>query len=216
MPRLAVLLAFASTLFVASDARAQEPPPKIGPFVVDLHASVPRFPSDPTLAASRDMLLAELPGRGLGLQIGATVYPLRWRAVTFGIGGELATGRARKSAVAAQGQNAALRGSEEKFSSLAPQLSFNFGNGHGWSYISGGLGRSTWSLVPDDRAAFPSDSDNLKTINYGGGARWFMKSHLAFSFDVRLYAINPGAPYLTFPGSPRTTLMVIGAGVSVK
>lgn len=216
MPRIAVLLTFASTLLVASAARAQEPPPKIGPFVLDLHASVPRFPSDPTLAASRDMLLAELPGRGLGLQIGATVYPLRWRAVTFGIGGELTTGRARKSAVAAQGQNAALRGSEEKFSSLAPQLSFNFGNGHGWSYISGGLGRSTWSLVPDDRAAFPSDSDKLKTINYGGGARWFMKSHLAFSFDVRLYAINPGAPYLTFPGSPRTTFMVIGAGVSVK
>src|SRR5574342_1238376 len=97
MPRIAVLLTFASTLLVASAARAQEPPPKIGPFVLDLHASVPRFPSDPTLAASRDMLLAELPGRGLGLQIGATVYPLRWRAVTFGIGGELTTGRARKS-----------------------------------------------------------------------------------------------------------------------
>jgi hypothetical protein len=216
MQRVAALLTFAWMMVVAPAVRAQEPPPKIGPFVVDLHASVPRFPSDPILAQSRDVLLAELPGRGLGMQIGATVYPLRWRAVTFGVGGELATGRARKAAVPAQGTAAALRGSEEKFSSLAPQLSFNFGNGHGWSYISAGIARSTWSLVPDNRAAFPSDAEKLKTINYGGGARWFMKKHLAFSFDVRLYAINPGAPYLTFPGSPRRTLMVIGAGASVK
>jgi hypothetical protein len=162
------------------------------------------------------MLLAELPGRGLGIQIGATVYPFRWRAVTFGVGGEFATSRARRAAVAASAQSEALRGAEEKLTSLAPQLSFNFGNGHGWSYISGGLARSKWSLIPDGRPAFPSDSEKLKTINYGGGARWFMKAHLAFSFDVRFYAINPGSPYLAFPGSPRTTLMVIGAGVSVK
>jgi hypothetical protein len=217
MPRVAALLVLSWTILAAHTVHAQDPPPKIGPFVIDLHASVPRFPSDPILARSRGFDVTEpLPGRGLGLQIGATVYPLRWRAMTFGVGGELARSRARKSPVAATGQAAALRGSEETYSSFAPQLSFNFGNGHGWSYISGGIGRSTWSLVPDDRPPFPSDDEKLKTINYGGGARWFIKSHLAFSFDVRLYAINPGAPYLTFPGSPRTTLMVIGAGVSVK
>jgi hypothetical protein len=216
MQRVVVLLTFAWMLLAAHPVRAQDPPPRIGPFVVDVHASVPKFPSDQFLADSRDMVLAELPGRGLGIQIGATVYPLRWRAVTFGVGGEFATSRARKAAVAASAQSEALRGAEEKFTSLAPQLSFNFGNGHGWSYISGGLARSTWSLIPDGRPAFPSDSEKLKTINYGGGARWFMKAHLAFSFDVRFYAINPGSPYLAFPGSPRTTLMVIGAGVSVK
>jgi hypothetical protein len=50
-----------------------------------------------------------------------------------------------------------------------------------------------------------------------------MKSHLAFSFDVRLYAVSPGTPEPGFffnggpaPGSPRTKLMIIGAGVSVK
>ena len=61
----------------------------------------------------------------------------------------------------------------------------------------------------------------MKTINYGGGARWFIKSHVAFSFDVRFYAINPGV-VLARPngtlreGSPRTTLTAIGAGVSIK
>src|SRR5207248_5270192 len=31
---------------LAVPAFAQEPPPKIGPFVIDLHATVPRFPGD--------------------------------------------------------------------------------------------------------------------------------------------------------------------------
>jgi hypothetical protein len=221
MKRVAVLSFVAGLLLSASDARSQEPPPKIGPFVVDFHASVPRFPSDPKLAESRGVQQAELPGRGLGMQVGVTVYPLRWRAVTFGVGGELARSRSRRTPpTATTGSGTAraptLRATEEKFTSLAPQLSFNFGHGHGWSYVSGGLARSTWSLVPSDRLAFPSDAEKLKTINYGGGARWFIKPHVAFSFDVRFYAINPGAPYLDFPGSPRTTLMVIGAGVSVK
>lgn len=222
MRRAAIVWSFVLMILAASVARAQDPPPKIGPFVFDFHGIVPRFPANAKLAESRDVMLAELPGRGLGVQIGATVYPFRWRAVTFGVGGELAASRARTPAVRGQTATAttpaiaSLRATEEKFSSLSPQLSFNFGTGHGWSYVSGGLARATWSLVPADRAAFPSDAAKLKTINYGGGARWFMKPRLAFSFDVRFYAINPGAPYRGFPGSPRTRLMVIGAGVSVK
>jgi hypothetical protein len=56
----------------------------------------------------------------------------------------------------------------------------------------------------------------LKTINYGGGARWFIKPHVAFSFDVRFYAIKSRSRLDGAPASPRTTLMVIGAGVSIK
>jgi hypothetical protein len=209
--RLIAVLLFA---LVAASVSAQEPPPRI-PFVaVDLHGTVPRFPSDPTLAASRNMVLAELPGPGLGVQVGLHFYPVRWRMVTFGIGGEVTANRSRHDASA---ENANLRGAEEKFLSAAPQLSFNFGSGHGWSYLSGGIGLSQWSLIPDDRVEpLPGDTERLKTINYGGGARWFAKQHLAFSFDVRFYAINPGSPTLQNPGSPRTTLMVIAAGISLK
>src|SRR5437867_10228304 len=99
MIRLACLVLL---LAVASPAAAQEPPPRIGPFVVDLHGTVPRFPDDQNLADSRAMLAAELPGRGFGIQFGATVYPLRLKAVTFGLGGELATSRARHKPTAAQ------------------------------------------------------------------------------------------------------------------
>ena len=202
------------TSIAAAPAVAQDPPPKVGPFVVDLHATVPRFPEDLQLAQSRAMTLAELPGAGLGVLVGAHVYPLRWRAVTFGVGGEFATGRARKRPAATQ---TALRPATERLTTLTPQLSFNFGTGNGWSYISGGLGRSTWAVVPQGQEGFAADSEQLKTISYGGGARWFIKTHLAFSFDVRFYAINPGTPFVAgVLGSPRKTLLVIGAGVSVR
>jgi hypothetical protein len=201
-------------LLAANRALAQDPPPRIGPYVVDLHATVPRFPQDVQLAQSRDMTLAELPGNGLGVLVGVHVYPLRWRAVTFGLGGEFATGRARQTPAAAQ---TILRPATERLTTITPQLSFNFGTGNGWSYISGGLGRSTWAVTPQGQEGFAADSEQLKTISYGGGARWFMKTHLAFSFDARFYAINPGIPYNDYPtGSPRTTLFIVGAGISVK
>jgi hypothetical protein len=203
--------------FLAQPARAQEPPPRIPYFVVDLHGTFPRFPSDSQqLADSRTMNLAELPGTGLGVQVGLHVYPVRWRAVTFGLGGEVTANRSRQTPDASAVAVTPLRPSEEKFISAAPQLSLNFGTGHGWSYLSGGVGVSQWSLIPEGQDPLQADTARLKTVNYGGGARWFIRPHLAFSFDVRFYAINPTEAVLGVPGSPRTTLLVIGAGVSVK
>ena len=59
-----------------------------------------------------------------------------------------------------------------------------------------------------------------KTVNYGGGARWFFKNHLAFSVDVRWYSIAEG-PLTTSDVVPRliqpkTTLMVLSGGISLK
>ena len=215
--RLFVAIAAAALVLAAAPARAQEPPPRIGPFVIDLHATVPRFPKDdPQLAESRGMQLAELPGTGLGIQAGAHLYLLRVKAITFGIGAEFAASRARQTPDASA-SSLALRPAEERFSTFSPQLSFNFGSGNGWSYLSGGLGLSNWAVVPEGQEGFPADSERLKTLNYGGGARWFAKSHLAFSLDVRIYVLSPGTPFLAnAPGSPRTNLLVIGAGISLK
>ncbi len=198
---------------VAAPLRAQEPPPKIGPFVVDLHATVPRFPAEQQLADSRGMSLAELPGVGLGVQVGVHVYVFRLKAVTVGLGGEYAASRATQNP--GEGETD-VRPATETFKTIAPQLSLNFGTGNGWSYISGGIGQSTWSIVPEGQEQFPADTDRMRTVNYGGGARWFAKPHLAFSFDVRFYQMDPGTPYFGHPGSPRTTLLIFGAGVSVK
>jgi hypothetical protein len=197
----------------STPAFAQDPPPRIPFFVADVRGSVPLFPSSPELAESRGMELPELPGTGLGVQVGLHLYPVRWRAITFGIGGEVVANRSRFTPPAT---NTEARASEEKFLSAAPQLSFNFGSGHGWSYLSGGIGVSQWSLIPDGQNPFPGDTERLKTINYGGGGRWFAKPHLAFTFDIRFYAINPGPPYLGHPGSPRTTLRILSAGISLK
>jgi len=199
----------------AIPARAQEPPPPIPLFVVDVQGNVPRFPQDPILAHSRDISLTELPGAGLGGQLGVHVYFFRFKAMTVGVGGQTIVARAKQTPPTdVQNQ---IKAVTEKFRSLSGQISLNFGSGTGWSYLSGGIGRSNWSIVPEGRKLLPGDEEVLKTINYGGGARWFAKSHLAFSFDVRLYAINPGVASLpSHIGSPRTTFMVIGAGVSLK
>jgi hypothetical protein len=199
-------------------AFAQDPPPPIPWVVVDLHGSIPRFPSDDQpLAESRHMNVAELPGAGLGAQVGLHIYPLHTRIVTIGLGGELAIGRARQTPAAGAilADGTPLRAAEEKVLMLSPQLSLNFGNGSGWSYLSAGLGQTTWSLTTDDLGDYPPNHDKLKTLNYGGGARWFIKPHVAFSFDVRFYAISPGFAYI-FPATPRATLLIISAGASFK
>ncbi|MBW8866650.1 MAG: hypothetical protein JF610_04830 [Acidobacteria bacterium] len=199
----------------SSPAVAQEPPPPpIGPFVIDLHGTFPRFPSDSSqLALSRGLSVAQLPGSGLGIQVGAHLYFLRVKAITFGVGAEVATGRSSQT----PDPTSTLAPTEEHFSTFSPQLSFNFGNGHGWSYLSGGLGRANWAIVPVGAEKGPADLEVLKTLNYGGGARWFAKPHLAFSLDVRIYVISPGTPYFEGAlGGPRTNLLVIGAGISVK
>jgi hypothetical protein len=195
---------------------AQDPPPKIGPFVIDLQGTAPGFPSDDQqLADSRGVLLQELPGRGFGLHAGAHVYVLRWKAVTFGLGADLTMSRSHQKPPQIT-ETVFGRPVTERFTHLAPQLSFNFGDGDGWSYLSGGIGTATWSLVPDGEPPQAPDSERLQTINYGGGGRWFIKRHLAFSFDVRFYAVNPTTPLPGRPNGPRTTLLSMGAGISVK
>jgi hypothetical protein len=194
---------------------AQEPPPKIGPFALDLHGTVPRFPTtDAQLAQSRGLDLRDLPGMGLGAHAALHVYPLRWKVVTFGLGVDATYARARRASRQYSAGDFS-RGVTERFVHAAPELSFNFGTGNGWSYISGGIGPGLWSLDAGEGATI-ANTERLQTINYGGGARWFNTKHLAFSFDVRFYAVNPGTGELGRPGGPRTRLLFMGAGISIK
>lgn len=210
----AALLAGVWLLAASNLVQAQEPPPRIGPYVLDLHGAVPMFGNDPALAESRGLSQAELPGAGFGAGMGVHVYFPKIGPITLGVGGEALLGRSR--ATPAAGSDPALRAVTETFKSLAPQLSLNFGNGNGWSYLSVGLGRARWSIVPDGADPLPADEELLATIDYGGGARWFIKKHLAFSLDVRFHEIKAGAPQADRPGSPHTVLLVIGAGVSLR
>jgi hypothetical protein len=191
---------------------AQDAPRRIGPVVVDVRGSFPAFPNDPALAESRGLDVRELPGRGLGADAGIHVYVARWKAVTLGIGGQVTIVQAGFAAVPA----AELRAVTERLTSMAPHLSLNFGTGDGWSYLSVARGTSAWSIVPDGSPSTPADRERLRTFSYGGGARWFSKRHVGFTFDVRFHEVAPGSLQPDRPGSPRTTFVVLSAGMSIK
>jgi hypothetical protein len=209
------LLTIAIVLLAGARAEAQDPPPPIPRVVVDVRGSFPKFPQDSELAASRGVDPEELPGVGRGIDAGVHLSLLKWKAVTFGLGVLATLGRSSSSAFNVENQPI-RRAVTERFTSMTPQLSFNFGTGDGWSYISGGIGTGVWSTVPDAQLPLPADEERLTTINYGGGARWFAKPHLAFTFDVRFHEIYPGTPQGGLPGSPRIAMLIIGAGVSIK
>jgi hypothetical protein len=95
----------------------------------------------------------------------------------------------------------------------------NFGHSEGWSYLSGGIGwaKVTNAVVLETAGSTTGDAiEQTRAINYGGGARWFMKRHVAFSVDVRWYAISPRPATATDPGHARLRRMVLSAGVSFK
>jgi hypothetical protein len=206
-----VAVCLTCSLFSSRIVDAQEPVPKIGPFVADLHLTIPRFTDNALVAASRELQPTELPGHGLGIDVGAHVYPLRIGPVTIGIGAAATVSRGRKSADATLGTRAV----EERFTSIGPQLSLNFTGRTGWSYLSGGIARSTWYIVPEGSAPFSADTERIRSFNFGGGARWFAKSHLAFSLDVRFHMIPAGGQFAA-DTTPQTLLFFVGAGISVK
>jgi len=197
----------------AQDVPAEKLP--IARYVVDARVSFPKFKQDAAIANGIGVGVLNLPTRGFGLTAGAHWYPLRIGIVTFGVGGEWV--RARRSRTLNTGTEAAPVNvtTNTRFSTLAPQISFNFGSRNGYSYISGGIGQANYTAERADHP-LPDPESGSKTINYGGGARWFTKKHLAVSVDVRFYAINPQLATATRPGFPRMTLMSMNAGVAIR
>jgi hypothetical protein len=99
--------------------------------------------------------------------------------------------------------------------SASPQLSLNFGRENGWSYISGGVGVAGFTSEVVERPLADATA-RPRAINYGGGARWFTKKHLAVSVDLRFYAIDAQPPEIARPAFPAMRLMVISAGVAFR
>ena len=211
-----VLLSFITVstmiLVTSSDAIAQDNEP-IGRFVADFRGSLVPYEQNVDFAISRGIRPSITPSIGVGLEVGGHVYVFRWRVVTFGVGANFHTSAGNRSPnendISPDGP--ILR---KKFSAISPQLSFNFGGRNGWSSISGGIGSSRFSLAARDQEEPLQRRAN--TLNYGGGARWFLKEHLAFSVDLRFYAISPLAATDTQPSSPRMTVMVLSMGAAFK
>jgi hypothetical protein len=212
--RLTVAVVLASLLAPAA-AGAQDEKPPVPRFAFDLHGSTLKFKNSADVATPLGLSVSNMPGRGLGFQVGAHVYPLRLGWLTLGLGASLHMSGAHSGPTTDDKGQQVGHDVNVRLTTLSPQVSFNFGSGKGWSYLSGGIYGSNveYSIdgVPVDQVV-----PRRKTINYGGGARWFMKDHLAFSLDVRFYAINPVVGTAETKESPRMTLLVLSAGISFK
>lgn len=212
-PRLQVITSLAIVVLVvaAAPVGAQENIP-IGPFVVDLRGAFAAYGTNLEVASARGLAIQQLPALGLGVDVAAHWYPVRWGAITFGLGAQVLASRAKRSPTL-DDVNPGGPTIQTRFTSVSPQLSFNFGGTSGWSYISGGLGSSKFSVVaePDE-----PETPAFSTLNYGGGGRWFARQHLAFSFDLRFYAISPQEQREDFVGLPRMTLFVFSLGASFR
>lgn len=202
--------------WLPSAGRAQESSEQpITRYAVDLRAALPKVPADNALADPYGLSGANLPGLGLGVDIGGHVYPIRWKSVTFGVGLSGVVGRSHTTATIAQADNTTVsKRVTARFSALSPQLSFNFGSAAGWSYLSGGIGTSRLAIETPDTAG--DESPRRKTINYGGGGRWFVRDRMAVTFDIRFYAMNPIPPAGNVKQSPRLRMLVISAGISLR
>ncbi|MBI4263095.1 MAG: hypothetical protein HY657_01855 [Acidobacteria bacterium] len=163
-----------------------------------------------------------IPARAFGLDIGAHVYPLRLGAARLGLGANLlwarrATSPPTPTSTSTTTVTRTIPDVLAELRTLAPQVSVNFGTRDGWSYLSAGLGVMEVDVTRSGVGTRVSrDSGRLRSINVGGGARWFGNDHLAFGFDVRFHVIQAEARPVPLAQTPRTTLVSASAGISLR
>ena len=218
---------FAVILAATASTSLAQTPQRIGRFVFDVRAASAGLPTDegwvPTLP-----LNALAPSRKLGLDAGGHVYLLRLGGATFGVGGTLLFAKGTSVAPEPVSTSATapppvqtIPDVTTRLKSLAPQVSINFGHAQGWSYLSAGIGTTrveSEAVIPSRTTVVftPRDSGWVKTVNFGGGARWFIKERFGVGFDVRWYNLSLVPPSATHPGAPRESLFTAGVGVTLK
>ncbi len=198
----------------ASPLLAQTEPEPIGRFVVDLQGALGRYSQPNQVASWLSIDAANLPPIGVGLQAAAHVYPFRWRAITFGVGASVLWTRGTRTPKDSEDQPTGPT-AQTRLATLAPQASLNFGTRKGWSYISVGMGPAQYTFKLSE-ARDPTEVARVTSLNFGAGARWFAREHLAFSFDLRWYSLGEQAETAETPLVPRTTRMIVSAGVSIR
>lgn len=215
----AVLLALLLSLPSVALAQSESPlldPGSPGPYALDVRGAIVGIPQAPrfypTLPGG-----AAIPARGLGIEVGGHVYPLRLGPARVGFGLSLVAVRGTATtpggAPGSDGvsNEAGLEpgpgGDREVVSRariLSPQVSFNFGTARGWSYLSVGAGPGRVTIEPRTVAGDAVVETSFGAVNVGGGARWFLNPHVGIGFDVRFYRLPSG------------TLVGASAGLSFK
>lgn len=203
-------------------AQTREPLPLVA---VDLHGASVGLPTAEGWIPVPVMGDTPLPGRGWGAAGGATIYPFRLGIVTFGFGAGISYGKGKGEALTittGSGANAVTRVTPVMRTdalNVLPQVSLNFGHKLGWSYLSAGIGTTRINASMDASPTTPQvilpESWNT-ALNFGGGARWFMKPHLGASFDVRFVKLGSRAATETLPAGKRTQMVTFSVGISIQ
>ena len=204
------------------DAQTREPLPW---FAIDLHAGSIGLPTAEGWIPVPVIGDTPLPGRGWGLSGAATVYPFKLGIMTFGFGAALSSGKGTGEALTittGSGSSAVTVVTpvfRTSVINVIPQVSINFGHKFGWSYLSGGLGTTKVSASADASPTTPQvtlpDSWN-QALNFGGGARWFMKPRLGAGFDVRFVKLGSRGASGDIPSAKRTQMITFSAGITIQ
>lgn len=206
-------------MLATSPAAAQAPKEGLPRFAIDLHGASVGLPTAegwiPVVSAD-----TPVPGRTWGVSGGANVYLFKLGAMTFGVGAQVATGRGKGEPLpATTGAAPTAPVVITQITSLLPQVSMNFGHKLGWSYLSAGYGQTKVSSSASAVGATPGtvvpESWN-PALNFGGGAKWFMKPHLGASFDVRFTKLGSRAATATLPSAKRTQMVTFAVGISIQ
>jgi hypothetical protein len=219
---VACLLLWAGPTAAQTPTPAPTPaPPSIAPLkiaplpwlVIDARGGFAKVGTDGTTAAGLGVSVFDLPSRARTLVVGAHVYPLRRGRMKLGFGSELLMGTGSRQKKDAAGKPDGLP-VHRRLYSVSGQVSLNFGKGGGgWSYITAGGGPFKFESYLGD--ATP-DGLGTTTINYGGGARWFTRSHLAFTVDLRFYLTRPATAMAVAAARARERVLLLSAGISLK
>ena len=209
--RQAAAWAVAAVIIAAAPAAGQTPSPP-GSWVVDIRGTTSAVPIDASFYPP--LTAAAVPNRGFGADIGAHVYLFSLGPARVGLGTSMMVVRATANAPASTEADAPLTSPGQRLTltmrALAPQLSLNFGSRDGWSYLSAGLGTGSVNTHASDATPGERKSGSLRSVNFGGGARWFITPRLAFSIDLRAHQLAAG------DGTPRVSVFAASAGVSVR
>jgi hypothetical protein len=221
----AIVLAIAALTPDAAFAQVSAP----GPYVIELRGAMSGAPGAASFYPPVSTTLT-IPRRAFGFSAGAHIYTLRLGVARLGLGVDVMRSRGTASTPASASMTSSTTTTTTTatatapsgtltaamtVTSVAPQVSFNFGTHDGWSYLSGGYGTTMTNAevnIPSSAGGEGAASRDLRmsTINYGGGARWFLRERLAFGFDVRFHRLR------ATHGVPSTQIVGLSVGLSLR
>ena len=209
--RRAAAYAVAAVVIAAMPAAGQTTSPP-GSWVLDIRGTTSAVPIDASFYPP--LTAATVPSRGFGADIGAHVYLFSLGPARVGLGATVMIVRATANVPSATETDSTTVIPDQRLTltmrALAPQLSLNFGARDGWSYLSAGLGTGSVASHATDATPGEQKSGSLRSINFGGGARWFITPRLAFSVDLRAHQLAAG------DGTPRVSVFAASAGMSIR